>query len=179
VIAWSSLPTSFDRPVWTSRSINNIIKVLCSYCDTIAIGNTLYWYELIWCQFSTNRFMSARAGESMLAKNHRVYNSPTTAANDRSLNMTMLYWSQIFIYLQLHCLPHIESRVTCTTQNTWIPSLICPDLEGVVDVWVDCYKSIQLTTLRDIEYWFVTYLSYYSAYLEIPQWFGIDIFSSY
>jgi len=74
---------------------------MCSCCDTIAISNTLYGYELIWCQLSTNRFVSQRASESALSYTHQVHNGLRIAANDRTLNLTMLHWSQIYSDLRL------------------------------------------------------------------------------
>jgi len=104
ITASSSLPPTIDRPVLTPMSINYVMKIMSSYCDTIAIGDTSYRYKLIWCQLSTNRFVSPRASESALAYTHRVYNGSMIAANDRTLNLTMLYWSQIYSILQLSCI---------------------------------------------------------------------------
>jgi len=97
----SSLPSTIDGWVLTPMSINYVIKVMSSYCDTIAIGDTSYRYELIWSQLSTNRLMSPRASESALSYTHRVRNRLMIAANNRTLNLTMLYWSQIYRILQL------------------------------------------------------------------------------
>ena len=99
----SSLPSTIESWVLTPRSINWVIKVMCMYCDTIAIGDTSYRYELVWSQLSTNRFVSPRASESALSYTHHVRNGLTIAANDRSLNITTLYWSQISSNLQLSC----------------------------------------------------------------------------
>jgi hypothetical protein len=41
------LASTIDGQVLTPRSSNYVIKVLSSYCDTIAFGDTLYEYELI------------------------------------------------------------------------------------------------------------------------------------
>jgi len=41
------LASKIDSRVLTPRRINHIIKVLCSDCNTIAIGDTLYEYELV------------------------------------------------------------------------------------------------------------------------------------
>jgi hypothetical protein len=51
------------------------MKVTCSYCNTIAIGDTSYEYKLMWSQISTNRFLSRRASESALPYTHQVRNS--------------------------------------------------------------------------------------------------------
>jgi len=103
VTALSSLPSTIDGRVLTPRSINNVIKVMSLYCDTIAIGDISYRYEPIWSQLSTNRFVSPRASESALSYTHRVCNGLKVAANDRTLNLTTLYWSQIYSILQLSC----------------------------------------------------------------------------
>jgi len=97
----SSLPSTIDRWVLTPRSINYINKVTCSSCNAIAIGDTLYTYELIRTQLPTNRFMSPAASESALSYNPWVRNHLTIVAKDRSVHLTMLYWSQIFSNLQL------------------------------------------------------------------------------
>jgi len=103
VMALSSLPLNIDGQVLTPMSINYVIKVMISYCDTIAIGDTSYRYELIWRQLSTNRFVSPRASESALSYTHQVRNGLMIAANDRTLNLTILYWSQMYCILQLSC----------------------------------------------------------------------------
>ena len=59
--------------------------------------------SFIWSQLSTNRFVSPRGSESALWYTHRVRNGLMTAANDRTLNLTTLYWSQIYSILQLSC----------------------------------------------------------------------------
>jgi hypothetical protein len=86
-----------------SKSTNYVIKVICWNCDTMAIGDSLYKYELIWSQLWTNRFVSPRASESTLSYTHWVRNSLMIAANDRTLNLTMLYWSQMYSILQQSC----------------------------------------------------------------------------
>jgi len=48
-------------------------------------------------------FVSPRASDSGLSYTHWVRNGLTMAANDRSLNLTTLYWSQIYNTLQLSC----------------------------------------------------------------------------
>jgi len=101
VTASSSFATTINSWVLTSRSINYVMKVMCMYCDTIAIVDTSFGYELIWCQSSTIRFMSPRASENALSYTHRVRNGITIAANDRTLNLTTLYWCQICCDLQL------------------------------------------------------------------------------
>jgi len=103
ITALSSLPSTIDNRVLTPRSINYVIKVICLYCDTIAIGDTSYEYELIQSQLSTNRFVSPRASESALTYTHRVHIGLMIVANDRTLNLTMLYWRQIYSTLQLSC----------------------------------------------------------------------------
>jgi len=84
--ASSSLPSTRDGQVLTPMSINYVIKVLCSYCDTIAIGATSYEYKIIWSQLSTNRFKSPWARESALSYTHWVCIGLMIAANDRTLN---------------------------------------------------------------------------------------------
>jgi hypothetical protein len=84
-------------------SINYVIKVMSSYCDTIAIGDISYRYELIGSQLSTNRFLSPRASESALSYTHRVRNGLMIAAIARTLNLTTLNWSQVYSILQLSC----------------------------------------------------------------------------
>ena len=85
---------------WWSSSFY-IIKVTHSYCDTIAIGDISYRQELIWSQSSTYRFKSPWASESALLYTHRVRNCLMIAANNRTLNLTTPYWSQISSILQL------------------------------------------------------------------------------
>jgi len=104
VTASSSLPSIIDGRVLTPMSINYVMEVMSSYCDTIPIGDTSYKYELIRSQFSRNRFMSPRASESALSYTHRVHNSLLIAANDRIFNLTKLYWSEIYSILQLSCI---------------------------------------------------------------------------
>ena len=96
-------PSIIDGRVLTPMSTNYVIKIISSYCDTIAIGDISYRYKLIQTQLTTNRFASARASESALSYTHRVRNSLMIAANDRTLNLTTLYWSQIYSILQLSC----------------------------------------------------------------------------
>jgi hypothetical protein len=97
------LPSTIDGRVLTPMSINYVIKVMSSYCDTTAIGDTWYEYKLIWSQLSTNWFVSPRASESALSYTHRVHNSLMIVANDRTLNLTTLYWSQRYSILKLSC----------------------------------------------------------------------------
>jgi len=104
VTASSSLPSILDGWVLMPMRINYIIKVMSSYYDTIAIGDTSYRYELIQSQLSTNRLVSLRASESALTYTHRVRNGLMIATNDRTLNLTMLYWSRIYSILQLSCI---------------------------------------------------------------------------
>jgi hypothetical protein len=94
------LASTIDGQVLPPRSINYVIKVMSSYCDTIAIGNIAYCYKLIRSQLSTNRFVSPRASESALSYTHLVRNCLMIAANDRTLNLTTLYSSQIYSILQ-------------------------------------------------------------------------------
>jgi len=104
LIASSFLPSTSDCRVLTPRSINYIINVMCLYCDTFAICDTWYRYKLIWSRLSTNRFVSPRASERALSYTHQVRNSLTITVNTRSLNVTTLYWRQIYSNLQLSCL---------------------------------------------------------------------------
>jgi len=99
--AFKSMPSTIDGQVLTPMSINYVIKVMSSYCDTIANGDTSYGYELIWSRWSTNKFVSPRAHESALSYTHRVRNGSLIAANNRTINLTTLYWSQIYSILQL------------------------------------------------------------------------------
>jgi len=99
--AFSSLPSTIDGRVLTPMSINHVIKVMSSYYDNIAIGDTSYEYEVIWSQLLTNRFMSSRASGSSLSYTHWVRIGFMIAANARTLNLSSLYWSQIYSILQL------------------------------------------------------------------------------
>jgi len=101
--ALSSLPSTIDGRVLNPRSINNVIKVMSSYCNTVAIGDISYRYKPIWRQLSTNRFVSPTASVSALSYTHRVHNVLMVAANDRTLDLTTLYWSQLYSILQLSC----------------------------------------------------------------------------
>jgi len=101
VTASSSFASTSDSRVLTPQSTNYVIMVMCSDCDTFAIGDTSYEYELIWNPLSTNRFASPRASESALSYTHRVRNGLIIVATDRFLNLTTLNWSQIYSYLQL------------------------------------------------------------------------------
>jgi len=103
ITALSFLPSTIDGRVLTPMIINYVIKVMSSYCDTIAIGDTSYKYELIRSQLSTNRFVSQRASESALSYTHWVRNGLMIAANNTTLNLTMLYWSQLYSTLLLSC----------------------------------------------------------------------------
>ena len=103
VTASSSLPSTVDGQVLTPLSINYVIKVMSSYCNTIVIGDTSYRYKLIWSQLSINRFVSPRARESALSYTHQVSNGLIIVVNDRTLNLTTLYWSQMYSILQLSC----------------------------------------------------------------------------
>jgi len=93
--------STIDSQVPISNRFNEVIMVMCSYCDAITSGDTLYKYKLIWSQLSTNRFVSPRASECTLSYIHWVHNGLTIVANDRTLNLIMLYWSQISSNLQL------------------------------------------------------------------------------
>ena len=84
-----------------SRSIYYVIKVMCLHCNIIAIGDTLYEYELIWSQLSTNRFVSPRASESALSYTHQGHNGLIIVANDSTLNFATPDWSQIYSDLKL------------------------------------------------------------------------------
>jgi hypothetical protein len=94
VTAFVILASTIDGRVLTAMSITHVIKVMCSYCDTIAIGDISSYYELIGSQLSTNGFMSPRASESALSYTHRVRNCLMIGAKDRTHNLAMLYWSQ-------------------------------------------------------------------------------------
>jgi hypothetical protein len=89
--AFVILAFTIDGRVLTPMSINYVIKVMSSYCDTIAIGDISNHYELIRSQLSTSRFVLPTASESALSHTHRVCNGLMIAANDRTLNLTMLY----------------------------------------------------------------------------------------
>jgi len=101
VTASSSLPSTIDDWVVTPRSTNYVMKIMSSYCNEIAIGNSSYEYELIWYQLSTHRFLPPRASESALSYTHRVRNGLKIPANDRTLTLTKLYWSKMYSILQL------------------------------------------------------------------------------
>ena len=107
-------PATIDRPDLSPKSINYVIKVMHLYCDTISIGNTLYRYELIWSWLSTTRSMSSWARESTFSYTHKVCNGLTIAANYRSLNLTTLYWSEIYSNLPLSCFAiHWMESILC------------------------------------------------------------------
>jgi len=77
--------------------------VICSYCDTIAIGDTSYEHELLWSQLSLNKFVSPRPNGSALSYTHRVLMGLMITANDRTLNLTTFHWRQIYSSVQLDC----------------------------------------------------------------------------
>ena len=104
VTALSSLPSAIDGRVLTPMRIDYVLKVMSSDCHTIAIGDSSYECKLIWSQLSTNRFVSPSASESALSYTHRVRNGLIIAANDRTLNLTTVYWSQIHSIQQLTCI---------------------------------------------------------------------------
>jgi len=99
--AFSSFPSTIDGRVLTPLRINYVIKVMSSYYDNIAIGDTLYEYEVIWSHLLTNRFVSPRASVSALSYTHRVRIGFMIAPKHRTLNLSTLYWSQIYSILQL------------------------------------------------------------------------------
>jgi hypothetical protein len=103
VTALVILASTMDGRVLTLMSANYVIKVVSSYCDTIAIGDISYYYEPIQSQLSTTRFVSPRASESALSYTHWVRNGLMITANDRTPNLSMFYWSQIYSILQLGC----------------------------------------------------------------------------
>jgi hypothetical protein len=124
VTALSSLPSTLDGQVLTPMSINYVIKVMSSYCDTIAVGNISYHYELILSQLSTNRFVSPSASESALSYTHLVCNGLIIVVNNRTLNLTTLYWSQIYSIVQLSCFAiyRMESILRHSEHmNCWSP----------------------------------------------------------
>jgi hypothetical protein len=65
--------------------------------------------------------MSPRASESALTCMHWVHSHSMIAANDRTLNLTKLYWSQIYSILQRSCfamywtesIPHHWGHMNC------------------------------------------------------------------
>lgn len=101
VTASSFLPTTIVSRVLTPRRSNCVMKVMCSYCDTFAISDTLYRYKLILSQVSTNGFMSPWTSESVLSHAQWVHNGSTIVVNDRSCNLTMLHWSEIYSFLRV------------------------------------------------------------------------------
>jgi hypothetical protein len=103
VTSLSSLHSTIHGWFLTPMSINYVIKVMGSYCDTIAIGDISSHYELIWSQLSTNWYLSPFASESALSHTHRVCNGVMIAANNSPLNFTTLYWGQIYRVQQLCC----------------------------------------------------------------------------
>jgi len=110
----SSLTSTIHSPVPTHSSTNHVIKEMCRYCDTFALGHTMYRYELIRSQLSTNISMSPRASEGGLSYTHWVCYGLTIAANNRFLNLTTLYWSLIYSNLQL-----------CYFGIYWMESMLC------------------------------------------------------
>ena len=164
VPAFSSFASTIDSWVLTPESTNYVIKVLWSYCDTIAIGDTSYRYELIRSQLSTNRFVSPRASESALSYTHRVCIGLMIAANDWTLNLTTLYWSQIYSNLQLSCfaiyrtesIPHplrtYESQVLFAQNkkvcSKWGLIGISPFSRLGPDIWIICFRLISYITLH-------------------------------
>jgi len=114
IAASSSLSSTIGCRVLTPRRINYIIQQMFLNCDTIAIGYTSYRHKVIWSQIWMNRFMSPRASESALSYTHRLWNCLTVPAYNRSLNMTILYWTKIYRYLRLSC---------CTIY--WMESIPC------------------------------------------------------
>jgi hypothetical protein len=117
VTASSSLPSTIDGRDLTPMSINYVIKVMSSYGNTIAIGDTLYEYVLICSQLSTNRFMSPRASESALSRNHRVRNAIMIAANNRTLLLVGSIGAKYIVFRNWVVLPYIERRVSPATQD--------------------------------------------------------------
>jgi len=99
----SSSASTIDNRVLTPRSNNYVMKVICSYCDTIAIGDTSYEYQLIWSQSSLNKFVSPGPNGRALSYTHRILIGLMITVNDRTLNLTTLYWCQIYSILQLSC----------------------------------------------------------------------------
>jgi len=125
------------------------------------------------------RFVSPRASESALRHTHRVCNSLTIAGNYRTLSLTTLFvGAKYAVICNWVVLPYIEQRVSCAAWDIWIPSPICPDSDSVLEPTVNSYMSIRSTGLRYIPYWSMTYLSYHTAYLEMPWWCDIDDTSS-
>jgi len=89
---------------------------MCQLWDSITISDSSYRYELIWSQLSSNRFVSPRAGDSAITYTPRVRNGLMIAANNRTLNLSMLHWSQIYSVLQLSyfAICQIESIPCCS-----------------------------------------------------------------
>jgi len=106
----SFLPSAIDGRVLTPMSNTYIMKILSSFCDTVTIVDTSYTYELIPSQLSTNRFVSPGASECAIDDTHWVRNGAMIAVNDRILNLTTLFWSQLYSILQLSCSCHILNR---------------------------------------------------------------------
>jgi hypothetical protein len=149
-------------------SSNYIIKVMSSYCDTIAIGDTLYRYQLIGSQLSTNRFVSPGASESALLYTHQVRNRLMIATNNRTLNFyyALLEPNIQYSVTKLFChISHGEYPVPLRTDKLYVP--FARDQKGVVEIRADSYKSTLLKGLRYINHWLVTYLIYDSAYLKM------------
>ena len=137
VTALSSLPSTIDGRVLTPGNITYIIKVTSSYCDTIAIGDTLQSYKPIWSQLSTNRFVSPRASESAHSYTHRVCIGSSIAANYRTLNLTTLYGSQIFSIRQLsrfaiYCTEHSAPLRSYESKDLFLPG---PRMCGGTNGW--------------------------------------------
>jgi hypothetical protein len=143
VTASLSLPFTIDSQVLTPHSINNVIKIMYSYCDTIVSGDRLYRYELIWSQLATNRFMSPRASVSALSHISTGY---VTVRQSRQTTDLWISLSFIGIKYTIICnwavLPYFKWRVFCATQDVCIPSPIQSHQEGVAKMTVYAYKFI-------------------------------------
>jgi len=114
ITASSPFASTNDSRVLTPKSTFYVIQVMCSYCDTIAISDILYEFELFWSQLSMDGFMSPRASESAPSYTHRVRDGLMIAANNRTINLTMLYWSQIYSILQLiYCAIYRTENIPC------------------------------------------------------------------
>jgi len=74
---------------------------------------------------------------------------------------------------ELYC--HIldgEYPAQLRTSKSQVP--FAPSLEGVVEIRVDSYKSIRPAGLRYINHWFLTYLLFNSAHLEMSYCSDVD-----
>jgi hypothetical protein len=66
---------------------------------------------------------------------HRVHNGLMIAANDRTLNFTMLDWSQIYSILQLSCFAIYTGKNDLTRRVTHREAVCGPVIHSIFDAW--------------------------------------------